>query len=49
LGPLREWLGNNHGGDRMLEDQLFLIVGFQNYGILIEALDASRELDPLIR
>ena len=28
----------------MLENQLFLVVGFQYQRVLVEALDASREL-----
>ena len=29
----------------MLKDQLLLIIGFQNHGILVEALDASGEFN----
>src|SRR5438270_7353926 len=34
----------HHRGDRMLEDELFLIVGLQHQRVFIEALDASRKL-----
>src|SRR5437016_13370334 len=34
-----------NGGDRMLENQLLLIVGFQHQGVLVETLDASGKLD----
>ena len=35
----------DHRGDRVLEDQLLLIIGFQNQRVLIETLDSARELD----
>ena len=39
-------LQRDDGGDGVLEDELFLIVGFEHEGILIEALDAAGKLDP---
>src|ERR1700692_816636 len=30
----------------MFEDQLFLSVGFEHYGILVEGTDAARQLHP---
>ena len=40
--------GTRHDNRRngVLEDQLLLIIGFQNDGVLIEALDPSRQFDP---
>jgi hypothetical protein len=35
---------DHHGGDRVFEDQLLLIVGFEHKGVLIEALDATGKL-----
>src|SRR5258708_34749025 len=38
-------LERHDSGNRMLENQLLLIVGFQHQGILVETLDASGKLD----
>src|SRR5260221_3382670 len=38
-------LERHDGGDRMLENQLLLIVGFEHQGVLVETLDASGKLD----
>jgi hypothetical protein len=35
---------DQQGGNRMLEDELFLCFGFQNDGILIKRADISRKL-----
>ena len=36
--------GNHHGGNRVLKNQLLLIIGLKDDGVLIEAFDASRKL-----
>ena len=36
----------HHRGNGVLEDQLLLIIGFQNQRVLIETLDSARELNP---
>src|SRR5260370_23489639 len=38
-------LDRHHRGDRMLENQLLLIVGFEHQRVLIETLDASGKFD----
>src|SRR5450631_3035431 len=48
-GMLRWWAGVNRArnhdcGDGVFEDQLLLIVRLKNHGVLIEALDSTREL-----
>ena len=35
---------NHHGGDRVLENQLLLIVGFEDHGVLVETLDSAGKL-----
>ena len=36
--------GDHHGGNGMLENQLFLIVRFQHHGVFIERTNAPRKL-----
>ena len=36
---------DHHGRYRVFENELFLITGFENQGVLIEALDPSGEFD----
>ena len=36
---------HRHGGNGVLEDQLFLIVGLKHDGILVERTNASGQLD----
>ncbi len=40
------WLGNDDGRDGVFEDQLFLVVRFENDGVLVETLDAAGKLYP---
>jgi hypothetical protein len=39
------WLAADYGGDCVLEDELFLVIVFQQNGILIEGSYASRQFD----
>ena len=36
---------NDDSGDRVLEDQLLLVIGLEDHRILVEALDASGQFD----
>jgi len=36
---------DGNGGNGMFEDELFLLSGFQNNRILVEATDAARQFD----
>jgi len=36
---------DGNGGDGVFEDELFLLSGFQNNRILVEATDAARQFD----
>ena len=38
-------LHRNHSRNSVFKDKLFLVVGFQDQRVLIEALDASRKFD----
>ena len=33
----------NHGGNRVLEDELFLVIGFQHQSKFVETLDFARQ------
>ena len=35
----------HHCGDRVFEDKLFLVISFQDQGVLIETLDAAGQLE----
>lgn len=35
----------DHCRNRVLEDQLFLVIGFEHQGVLIKALDAAGEFN----
>src|SRR5271169_835468 len=39
------WTRHYHRGNRVLEDQLLLVVGVQNHRILIEGANATRQFD----
>src|SRR5437016_11864147 len=38
-------LGHNHRGDSVLEDKLFLVIGFEHHGVFVERANAARQLD----
>jgi hypothetical protein len=40
------WPGDDHSGYRVLENELFLVVGFQDHGILVETFYAAGQFDP---